>query len=182
MRKYRSHKVVHAAKILDAEKEVDGTWSIILEGNVHEVISLEESGRFVIREDDLGYLVLYADGYRSWSPTKAFIEGYSAIEGDDLEAVKDVGGALLSFGAAILSLKVGMKVARAGWNGKDMWLVLVGGTPEMELTEGTIYHRAGLKSVAIDPHIDMMTAQGTMQPGWLASQADMLANDWHVVD
>jgi len=35
--------------------------------------------------------------------------------------------------------------------------------------------------VDINPHIDMFTADGSMQPGWLASQADMLATDWCVV-
>jgi hypothetical protein len=33
----------------------------------------------------------------------------------------------------------------------------------------------------INPHIDMFTATGEMQPGWLASQTDMLANDWQIV-
>lgn len=49
------------------------------------------------------------------------------------------------------------------------------------MAEGTDYQKAGLTAVCIDPHIDMYTAKGTMQPGWLASQADMLADDWMVV-
>lgn len=85
-----------------------------------------------------------------------------------------------SFGWAIDMLKLGHKVARAGWNGKGMWLILQSGS-EVELRDGSCYHKAGLRHVTIDPHIDMFTAGGTMQPGWLASQADMLSLDWCVV-
>ena len=86
-----------------------------------------------------------------------------------------------TFGEAIELLKLGYKVARIGWNGKGMWLVYVPGN-EVEVKEGTPYYKAGLRGkIKIDSHIDMYTAQGTMQPGWLASQADMLATDWVVV-
>jgi hypothetical protein len=90
------------------------------------------------------------------------------------------------FGKALEALKAGKRVARAGWNGKGMWLTLVPGTPKAELREGTPYSKAlGLPSCEILPHIDMWTinADGrrAMLPGWLASQSDMLAEDWHVV-
>lgn len=85
-----------------------------------------------------------------------------------------------SFGWAIECLKEGLQVRRAGWNGKGMWLVLQSGSSVI-LREGSCYHNAGLREVIIDPHIDMYTAGGTMQPGWLASQADMLASDWQIV-
>jgi len=93
----------------------------------------------------------------------------------------------MNFGSALEALKGGMKVARAGWNGKGMWLILVPGTERAELALGTPYHRAlndesqGQSHVSINPHIDMYTAQGTMQPGWLASQTDLLADDWELV-
>lgn len=48
----------------------------------------------------------------------------------------------MNFGNAIECLKDGEKVARAGWNGKGMWLVLVPGTPNAKLREGTPYHTA----------------------------------------
>lgn len=85
-----------------------------------------------------------------------------------------------SFGWAIQMLQEGHKVQRAGWNGKGMWLILQSGS-QVELREGSCYYNAGLRNVTIDPHIDMFTAGGTMQPGWLASQADMLALDWCIV-
>ncbi len=84
------------------------------------------------------------------------------------------------FGHALAMLKSGNRVARAGWNGKGMFLFLVPGStfkvnrpPLLGIyPEGT--------EVEYHAHIDMKTAQGYVVP-WLASQADMLAEDWHVV-
>lgn len=88
----------------------------------------------------------------------------------------------MHFGDAIEALKKGHKVARSGWNGKNMWLILVPGSKGVRPVAGTPYSKAGItQEVNIEPHIDMFTAQGNMQPGWLASQADMLAEDWQVV-
>lgn len=88
----------------------------------------------------------------------------------------------LNFGEAIEALKNGQRVARSGWNGKGMFLVYVPGTPQVRFREGTPYQAAGLVQADINPHIDMFTADGKMQPGWLASQTDMLADDWSVLD
>lgn len=85
---------------------------------------------------------------------------------------------VMDFGGALQALKSGRRVSRKGWNGKGMWLVLVGASDVAELKSGTPYALSGLHSVSINAHIDMMTAQGAMQPGWLASQTDMLAEDW----
>lgn len=133
---------------------------------------------------DEGYLVEYQDGgkpnhpghagYISWSPKEQFEKAYRPVTG-------------LSFGLAIEALKQGHKVARAGWNGKGMWLVLVPGTPVAQLREGTPYRSAlGMEECEILPHIDMWTVNAdgrrAMLPGWLASQSDMLADDWAIVD
>lgn len=93
---------------------------------------------------------------------------------------------MMCFGWAIAELKAGRKVAREGWNGKGMWLVLVPGTPAAQLREGTPYHTAlGQSECEILPHIDMWTinvhGRRAMLPGWLASQTDMLAEDWVVI-
>lgn len=87
----------------------------------------------------------------------------------------------LTFGQAIEALKQGKKVARAGWNGKGMFLFLVPGStfkvnraPLMGIyPEGT--------EVNYCPHIDMKTADDTIVP-WLASQTDVLAEDWDIVE
>ena len=161
MKKYKCHKVVKAIEMTRAEYNIYRGWEL----------PKNECG------DDEGYLVEYVDGgkpntseysgYVSWSPKEQFENAY-----------KESGN--LSFGDAIAYLKLGFKVARAGWNGKGMWLILQTGS-EVTLREGTCYHKAGLKHVKIDPHIDMFTAAGTMQPGWLASQADILSDDWQII-
>lgn len=90
----------------------------------------------------------------------------------------------MNFGQAIEELKAGRKCWREGWNGKGMFLILVKRTDNAKLKENTPYHRAlntetqGQPTVTINAHIDMFTATGEMQPGWLASQTDMLAGDW----
>lgn len=78
------------------------------------------------------------------------------------------------FGAALRLLKDGKRVARVGWNGKRMWLVLI--------DPGNAMHTSAAGSFDMQPCIGMKTADGNMQPGWLASQADMLSDDWSVVE
>ena len=89
---------------------------------------------------------------------------------------------LLDFGGAIRALKEGRRVARVGWNGKGMWLALTRGNvidpgdswcDKMGLAKGSKIH--------MEPLITMKTAQDTLQVGWLASQADLLSEDWVVV-
>lgn len=87
----------------------------------------------------------------------------------------------MNFGQAISALKAGQRVCRSGWNGKGMFLIYVPGTQDAKLTDGSPYQRAlNSNIVTINPHIDMYTATGEFQPGWLASQTDMLADDWEV--
>lgn len=92
----------------------------------------------------------------------------------------------MNFGQAIDALKRGEKIAREGWNGKGMWLILVPGTPDINTVEGTPYHKAGFMSGEILPHIDMYTTNAhgrkAMLPGWLASQTDMLSEDWVIIE
>lgn len=68
----------------------------------------------------------------------------------------------VTFGAAVEALKDGQRVTRSGWNGKGMWL---------ELQVPDAHSKMSL------PYIYMRTAQGDLVP-WLASQTDVLANDW----
>ena len=130
--------------------------------------------------EDAGYLVEYLDGgkanhpnhngYISWSPGGVFEKAYKPVDG-------------MPFGFAIACLKEGFKVARKGWNGKNMWLIYVPGSDSIRPVAGTPYSNAGIiEEVNICGHIDMFTAAAEMQPGWLASQADMLSNDWVLID
>lgn len=130
---------------------------------------------------DEGYLVEYLDGgepnvegfegYVSWSPKEQFDNAYQNVE---------VG---VSFGHALLLLKQGKKVARSGWNGKGMWLILTPGRVVETLEPNSFYDKCGFQApVTITGHIDMKAADGSMVVGWLASQTDMLSDDWVVVD
>ena len=127
---------------------------------------------------DLGYLVEYLDGgkpnlqgydgYVSWSPMEQFELAYRPTTG-------------LPFGLAIEALKKGLKVARTGWNGKGMWLFLVAGsTFKVNRAPLNQFYPDGTE-INYCPHIDMKTADDKVVP-WLASQTDMLADDWQIVD
>ena len=86
----------------------------------------------------------------------------------------------ITFGQALEFLKQGHKVARSGWNGKGMFIFLVPGSvfkvnraPLLGIyPEGT--------EITYHAHIDMKTADNQIVP-WLASQTDLLADDWMVV-
>lgn len=124
-----------------------------------------------------GYLVEYTNGgdpnhpshlgYISWSPADVFKESYRTT------------GSGLTFSEALDAIKSGHKLQRAGWNGTGMFVFLVPGS-QFEVNrppllgiydEGTVidYHA----------HIDMKTASGEIVP-WLASQSDVLAEDWSI--
>jgi len=100
-----------------------------------------------------GYAVKYSDGYISWSPKDVFEAAYQPITA-------------MSFGHAVVALKAGHRVARAGWNGKGMWLALRVPDENSKMRQ---------------PYIYMHPVDGRLIP-WLASQADVLADDWTIVD
>lgn len=83
----------------------------------------------------------------------------------------------LTFGDAIEEIKSGGLVQRAGWNGKGMHIYLEEHFHVLVGKGGGLEHTR-----KYEPVIIMFTAQGKHQPGWLASQADILATDWQTVD
>jgi len=125
-----------------------------------------------------GYDVTYG-GYLSWSPEEAFEEAYQDVRQG------------MNFGGAIFMLKRGKKVARKGWNGKDMWIALMDGMslppfnsqePGKKVNDRTAAFIGEDTPLVTLPYIATWTADGKWLPGWLASQTDMLADDWVVVD
>ena len=95
----------------------------------------------------------------------------------------------MNFGQAIEALKAGKKVAREGWNGKGMWIALMPSTPlakvrtpQYIINGCTRKHIGDDKDLDSQPYLGMWTATKQWQPGWLASQADMLSEDWSIVD
>lgn len=118
---------------------------------------------------DEGYLVEYIDGgaanttafkgYVSWSPKDVFERAYKPANG-------------LTFGMALEALKAGERVTRGGWNGKGQWLFMI---PEShwETTRG-------LEALSGRPWIGIRTVDDCFMP-WVASQSDMLVQDWQIV-
>jgi Protein of unknown function (DUF2829) len=83
-------------------------------------------------------------------------------------------------GRAVKLMRNGARVAREGWNGKDMFLFLVpGSTFEVNRTPLLGIYPEGTP-INYCPHVDMRTADGRIVP-WLCSQSDLLADDWMVV-
>lgn len=79
---YRSHKEVRAMKIAAIEFPTpDGPAKIAPASDGYSAIETKPNYRSKFKGDDndLGYYVVYSDGYDSWSPTKAFEEGYTPI-------------------------------------------------------------------------------------------------------
>jgi len=86
----------------------------------------------------------------------------------------------MSFSDALVALKKGHRIARTGWNGKGMFLFLVPGSHFMVNREPLLSIMGEGTNVEYHAHIDMKTAQGYVVP-WLASQADLLDDDWEIV-
>jgi hypothetical protein len=142
-----------------------------------------------VKDGKPGYAIKYQDGYISWCPEDTFNRDYRAVEGGHL-----------TFGQAIEAMKAGKRVRRLGWNGKGMFVFLEKGSfdgPSRGFQVGTeILHRhpstqdgigfglfrAGEAGSEVRlPHICMRSVTGAIVVGWLASQTDMLAEDWEEV-
>jgi hypothetical protein len=85
--RWKCHKVVHAIKLASVEF-IPGTSTVNLHPAEPEYPTLVRAGPFSRRVpagSDPGYFVVYPDGYESWSPTKAFEEGYTRIGETDAE-------------------------------------------------------------------------------------------------
>lgn len=162
MQRFIGNKVIDARPMTRAEYNAYRGWEL----------PADENGA------DAGYLVEYLDGgqanhpdhagYISWSPWDVFCNAYRA-------------SGAWTFSDALTAIKAGSRVARAGWNGKGMFVFLVPGSrftvnrpPLLGIyPEGT--------EINYHAHIDMRTADGQIVP-WLASQTDLLASDWNVVE
>lgn len=159
MKTFIGTKIINAAPMSRADYNTFRGWTL----------PADEDGA------DEGYLVEYTDGgkpnvpgyagYVSWSPKAQFDGAYRETAG-------------LTFGVAVEALKLDKKVARAGWNGKGMWLCFVAHSCNSE-KESHAYHH-GIADVKGLPWIGMKTADNCFVP-WLASQTDMLAEDWVIL-
>jgi hypothetical protein len=128
-------------------------------------------------ENCIGYKVVYGDGYESWSPGTTFEKAYREIDG-------------LTFGDAVEALKQGKRVSRKGWNGKGMFLWLKPATTIKaewcrdaflkNLVEENGGEIPGLGTICMYTHDS--TGRKAILTGWLASQSDVLSEDWVIVE
>jgi hypothetical protein len=98
----------------------------------------------------------------------------------------------LNFGEAVEALKDGKCVARNGWNGKGMYIYLnkgnVSKNPEMDLDcthidgiKTSLFENGDVDTITRLPNLNMRSASGAIVTGWLASQSDILAEDWIIL-
>lgn len=92
----------------------------------------------------------------------------------------------MDFSEALSKLTEGHRVSRKGWNGRGMWICYGHGHEKLEAdkfwnphTKAFAMLNGGVADVL--PYIIMKTADNKIQMGWLASQADLLAQDWGVL-
>lgn len=127
--------------------------------------------QFVHAEEDYsraaaGYRVRYKDGGIFWAPKEGFEEIFRPVDG-------------MSFGMAIEAAKLGKRIARKGWNGKGMYVFLADEVAFHTDADISEFEDTG---VPVLNCLCMRTADRSICPGWLASQADMLADDWVIVE
>lgn len=111
-----------------------------------------------------GYRVRYPDGYESWSPKDVFEEAYRPTDA-------------MTFGLAIEAAKNGKRIARKGWNGKNQYVELATCISYTSAAGETV----NAEHAAIGNRCLAFVGTSGVQMGWLASQADMLADDWMIV-
>ena len=139
-------------------------------------------------DKEIGEQVAYDSAFeKMWMPYGFWL--HQKVR-DEAPAVKnDLGGVLvisenerMDFGKAVHAMKAGIRVCRSGWNGKGMWLGLVHPDDDDIVPPRPTYAVAGIAGYATNgclPWIGMKTADNKFVP-WLASQTDVLAEDWQI--
>ena len=143
-------------------KIIEAAPAIRMGGKVYDANELIPRSMELVEE---GYKVRYQDGYESFSPKAVFEEAYRPIDG-------------MNFGLAIEAMKKGKKCRRAGWNGKNQHIELASAisyTSPKGVIVNAEHDAIGNKAIAF-------CGTSGIQMGWLASQADMLADDWEIVE
>lgn len=171
---------------------IDSTWPYITDEQVVEMAKEHEKmqgfGRLVGSPVSRGVNSAYGIGFLDGAENVLKLIQQIVNRGQNIDLIKPTKSMhkLLTFGEAIEALKQGKKVAREGWNGKGMFLWLKPATTiKSEWCKDPI-----LKSI-VDANggetealgtICMKTADGKVLTGWLASQTDMLLEDWIIVE
>ena len=161
MKQYIGTKIVHAQPAFKATG-VRKDCKVANQVLTHEQLEDCKASGWEFTDQKEGYEVRYADGYMSWSPKDVFEDAYRQTDA-------------MNFGLAIEAMKKGYRVARKGWNGKGIYLELQVPDEHSKMTLPYIYIVTnGL--ITYNPH----APKGCVP--WLASQTDMLADDWYIVE
>ena len=161
MQKYIGTKVINATPMNAGEAKL--------------YFNREVTGTHGDVDSDPGYLVVYDDGYESWSPKHVFDKAYRPVTG-------------MTFGLAIEALQQGCRITRKGWNGSNMFLFYLegGSIPATAIRDPKLREvfEENAKQGVIEalPSIRMWTADGKVLTGWLASLTDIFATDWEVIE
>lgn len=113
-------------------------------------------------------------------PNTDFLDGYVSWVTKEQKEAEFRETLSFPFGMAIEALKLGHKVSRVGWNGKGMYLALFDPLKDNLQTLTVTCNEASVPK-ALHPFIVMSTVDNIYVP-WLASQADMLSDDWGIVE
>ena len=160
MKRYIGVKIIHAEPATNVEAAaIQNGCSVEAQRELYKKNRLPEKD---------GYRVKYPDGYESWSPKTVFEEAYRECD-------------CMTFGLAIEAMKKGHKVARKGWNGKEMFLYYVPANRYTALTDAAKEIAGDDGKVEYTAYVAIKTVQGNVCP-WLASQADVLGEDWYIVE
>lgn len=158
MRRYIGTKLINAKPMTRAEYNAFRGWTVPADEN----------------PNDDGYLVEYVDGgkgntdhyagYVSWSPKDVFERAYRPSEN-------------MTFGQALEALKAGMKVSRAGWNGKGMFVYYV---PADRYPARTPTAKAYFGNDALVPYNAYLAIKNVDNSvsTWVPSVNDCLSEDW----
>jgi hypothetical protein len=172
---YRCHKIVGAFRILEMERLEDGSYALTPDPksgpNAFSTYTVSATA-IAKHHPEIGwYCVSYPDGYVSFSPAKAFEDGYTKI------------GDTVGFGDALAAMQMGLKVARLGWNGSGMFAFIQKGYPDGIAINANTAEATGIPEGTVckfRPYFMLFTAQGDFAH-WVPSGSDILATDWVIV-
>ena len=151
-----------------------------------ELMSVAEAEKILGKKIDLskhegeteGYLIMYPDGYKSFSPKSVFEKSYRPVVG-------------MNFGHAIEALRAGKCLRRSGWNGKGMFIckqipaTLEGMViPKLQnlpqSAKDIILAREGTPKIAYTNQMLIIHPDGRAD-SWVPSVSDVFAEDWEIV-
>lgn len=160
-----------------APEKVDEAKEKMVASLLDTVVGLVNAGEFLFTKDAPNGEILV--GWKLLVPGELIVPEKKEFIYVDLEEANLVSPSKsMTFGDALEALKDGERVSRSGWNGKGQYVFLAHEADFVTDADLSAYDQL---EVEVYDMLVLKTAQDTFQPGWLATQTDMLAEDWYVV-